>query len=103
MSWTEDWPFAEGEFIPRGQGHQQAEDRDRLLHTLGNLTLITGALNISSGNKGFAQKREKFDEHTSLFLNKWFAKRDSWTEADIQERGEHLAEKALVIWPGLGA
>eukprot|EP00873_Tetraselmis_striata_P024442 jgi/Tetstr1/444706/TSEL_032554.t1 len=102
VSWTEDWPFAEGEFTPRGQGHPKAEDRDRLLHTLGNLTLITGALNISSGNKGFAQKREKFDEHTSLFLNKWFAKRETWTEADIRDRGQHLAEKALVIWPGLG-
>ena len=101
VSWTEDWPFAEGEFTPRGQGHQKAEDRDRLLHTLGNLTLITGALNISSGNKGFAQKREKFDEHTSLFLNKWFAKRESWTEADMRERGEYLAEKAITIWPGL--
>lgn len=101
VSWTEDWPFADEEFAPRGQGHQKAEDRDRLLHTLGNLTLITGALNISSGNKGFLQKREKFDEHTSLFLNKWFAKRESWTDADIRERGEHLAEKALVIWPGV--
>jgi hypothetical protein len=101
VSWNEDWPFADGEFAPRGYGHPKAKDRDELLHTLGNLTLITGAHNISSGNKGFAQKREKFDAHTSLFLNKWFAKREAWTEADIRERGEHLAEKALIIWPGV--
>jgi hypothetical protein len=101
VSWNEDWPFVDGEFTPRGHGHQKAQDRDRLLHTLGNLTLITSTLNISSGNKGFVQKREKFDEHTSLFLNKWFAKREAWTEADILERGEQMADKALVIWPGL--
>lgn len=102
VAWTEDWPFAHGDFVTRGSGDPRAEERNRLLHTLGNLTLITGGLNISSGNKGFLQKREKFEEHTSLFLNKWFTKQDAWTETDIKKRGEHLAEKALMIWPGLG-
>lgn len=103
VSWNEDWPYASGGYAARGSGDLIAEERDQLLHTLGNLTLITSGLNISSGNKGFMQKREKFDEHTSLFLNKWFAKREAWTEHDIKERGEHFAEKALTIWPGLGS
>lgn len=102
VSWNENWPFAEGEFAQRGSADPRAEERDRLLHSLGNLTLITGALNISSGNKGFLEKRAKFDEHTSLFLNKWFTKRTAWTEDDIRERGAHFAEKAVSIWPGLG-
>ena len=102
VSWNADWPFADGGYVARGSGDPKAEERDRLLHTLGNLSLITGALNISSGNKGFMQKREKFNQHTSLFLNKWFAKRETWTEAVIKERGGHFAEKALTIWPGLG-
>lgn len=99
VSWNEDWPYADGDFVARGSVDPRADARDALLQTLGNLTLITGALNISSGNKGFIQKREKFEEHTSLFLNKWFTKRTAWTEADIKERGEHLAEKAVLIWP----
>ncbi|MFC6687804.1 HNH endonuclease family protein [Jhaorihella thermophila] len=72
-----------------------------MLDTLGNLTLLTGGLNISSGNKGFLEKREKFAEHTGLFLNKWFQKRDAWFEKDIIERGKALAEMALKIWPPL--
>ena len=102
VTWNEDWPFAGGNFVSLWSGEPMAEERNRILHTLGNLTLITGALNISSGNKGFIQKREKYDEHTSLFLNKWFTKRVVWTKADIKERGENFAEKALTIWPGLG-
>lgn len=101
VSWNEDWPFADGEFVERWSGDPKADERNRLLHSLGNLTLITGALNISSGNKGFAEKRAKYAEHTALFLSKWFAKKEVWTEAEIRERGEHLAEKAIAIWPGL--
>lgn len=101
VSWNGDWPFADGVYAERGSGEPKAEARDRLLHTLGNLTLITGALNISSSNKGFLQKRGKFEEHTSLFLNRWFTNRSAWTEEDISARGEHLADKALAIWSGL--
>lgn len=61
--------------------------------------VITGTLQKILSNKGFMQKREKFEEHTSLFLNKWFTKRIAWTEGDIKERGGHLAEKAVLIWP----
>jgi hypothetical protein len=101
ISWTEAYPFADGDFVERSSGDPRATDRNRLLHSLGNLTLISGALNISSGNRGFLEKREKYDEHTSLFLNKWFIKHQAWAEAEIRERGERLAEMAMLIWPGL--
>lgn len=101
VSWNEDWPFSDGEFVHRASGDPRATARNSLLHSLGNLTLITGGLNISSGNRSFSQKREKYEEHTSLFLNKWFSKRNVWGEREIAERGAELAEKALAIWPGL--
>lgn len=99
VSWTEEWPFEEGEFVERWSADPRAEERNQVLHTLGNLTLLTDSLNISSGNSGFAEKRDKFEEHTGLFLNKWFLKRDTWNETDIRERGEFLADMALEIWP----
>jgi hypothetical protein len=102
VSWGEEWPFEDGEFVGRYSGDERAVRRNTLLHSLGNLTLITAPLNISSGNRSFAEKRAKFDEHTGLFLNKWFSQKQGWSEKDILERGEALAEKALVIWPGLG-
>lgn len=101
VSWTADWPFEDGEFVERWTNDPKAENRNRVLHTLGNLTLLTGGLNISSGNKGFLEKRKKLEEHTGLFLNKWFLKRDSWDETDIRKRGEAFADIAVSIWPSL--
>jgi len=101
ISWTEDWPFEDDSFIPKGANDPKADTRDQLIHTLGNLTLLTSGLDISVGNKDFTEKKSRFNEHSSLFLNKWFSKKSKWTEVDIQERGKHLADLAVHIWPGL--
>lgn len=101
VSWTDEWPFEDGEHVERWSNDPKAETRNRVLHTLGNLTLLTDALNISSSNKGFLEKRDKLENHTGLFLNKWFLKMGDWNETRIRERGEALAEKALSIWPSL--
>ncbi len=100
-SWTSDWPFEDGTVVQRFSGDARATTRETMKHTLGNLTLISDGLNISAGNKGFVEKRAKYDEHASLFLMKWFAKKDRWTEHEIRERGEHLATLAIPIWPGI--
>ncbi len=100
-TWNQDWPFEDGVFVEQWSGDPKSENRNRLLQTLGNLTLLSGRLNISSGNKSFAEKKLKFDEHTGLFLNKWFAKKSIWTEIEIRERGEYLAKLAIQIWPSL--
>ena len=101
VTWTEEWPFPDGETIDHSSDDPRAAERKRILHTLGNLTLITDSLNISSGNKSFAEKKEKLAENTGLFLNKWFAKKEEWNELHIKERGEELADKALGIWVAL--
>jgi uncharacterized protein with ParB-like and HNH nuclease domain len=98
QSWDENWPFTEGEDIERTSDDPKALARNTLLHTLGNLTLLTGGLNISSGNKSFAEKKAKFSRHTGLFLNKWFTDNEAWTEHNIRERGEHLADLAVKTW-----
>ena len=100
-AWNEDWPFEEGVFVERWSRDPRAENRNRLIHTLGNLTLLSSSLNIAAGNKSFIEKKLKFDEHTGLFLNKWFAKKSVWTEAEILERGEYLVDLAIEIWPSL--
>jgi len=98
QTWTDEWPFPDGQTHEINSDEPDALARRTLVHSLGNLTLLTGGLNISSGNSGFAVKKEKFEEHTGLFLNKWFAKKNRWTEAEIQERGERLAAMAAQIW-----
>lgn len=101
ISWTEDWPFAEGNWVDAWSDDPRALKRRQALHTLGNLTLITGGLNVSSSNKAYVAKREKYAQHTGLFLNKWFAKHNDWNEERIHQRGEALADKAMKIWVGL--
>ncbi|MCP4304284.1 MAG: DUF262 domain-containing protein [bacterium] len=101
VSWTEDWPFAEGEWVERWSDDPRAVHRRQTLQTLGNLTLITGGLNSSSSNKGFLAKKEKFAKHTGLFLNKWFTEYNEWNEDKILERGNEFANKATKIWVGI--
>ena len=104
QTWTKDWPFEDGEerdYPPDDPNDPRVMRRGILIHTLGNLTLSTSGLNIAAGNASFAQKKEKFAEHSGLFLNRWFAEKTEWTETEILERGEKLADLAKDIWIGL--
>jgi uncharacterized protein with ParB-like and HNH nuclease domain len=72
---------------------------DRLLHTLGNLTL--SAYNSELSNQPFDTKRQALiDSH--LDLNQHFRTVTHWTEATIAERAAALAEQALQVWPDPG-
>lgn len=102
-TWTEEWPFSGMDYASPYSGQSQALSRQSVINTLGNLTLVTGGLNISAGNRSFLEKKGKFAEHTGLFLNKWFASHDRWTEDEIRQRGERLATLAGSIWPYLTA
>lgn len=101
QAWGEEWPLPNGDFADSTSLGQETTARNVKIHTLGNLTLLSGGLNISSGNKSFKKKKEKFEEHTGLFLNKWFQKCGQWTEVEIEERSVALAELAVKIWPKL--
>ncbi|WP_425228687.1 HNH endonuclease family protein [Sphingomonas sp.] len=96
QSWEAHWPLPANADLT---AHQPARDRrERLIHTLGNLTLTTDRLNIALGNGMFEAKRAKLDA-SLLALNKWFASRGEWNEAAIEERSRELAERAIAIWP----
>lgn len=99
--WTEEWPFLEADYAAPDSDLPQAQSRRAVINTLGNLTLVTGGLNSSVGNKSFSEKKSKFALHTGLFLNKWFADQPRWTEHEIRQRGEHFADIAIGRWPSL--
>lgn len=83
----------------------EAEARDRTLLTLGNLTIITQALNASirdsdwatkkvgKGDKGGLRKYAVGIETLSAYLDL-----DYWDENSIKARADDLAAKALDIW-----
>lgn len=118
MNWAEDPSVPKGrlviEHIMPQKWHQnwklpddvddeaQATDtRDRIIHTLGNLTLTSKKLNSSLSNAPWDMKREGLGEHSVLFLNKTLLNEapDVWDEAAIEERARRLCATAIKVWP----
>ena len=100
-----------------GLEEAQAEERDRLVDTLGNLTLVTGNLNAALSNRpwrdadseglrvGGAVGRGKWsllNDYSLLVLNKNLVNenRDEWTESAIRDRGLELTQTVCKIWAG---
>jgi hypothetical protein len=79
-------------------------DRERRIHTLGNLTLLTKALNSKVSNGpwlGDGGKREALKGHDVLFLNRKLLDRpdEAWTEDGIGTRTVDLCEVLINVWP----
>ena len=86
--------------------HQPASEteRERLIHTLGNLTLLTGPLNsrVSNGPwTGSGGKRQGLESHDVLLSNRDLLKKagGQWTEKAIQERTAETIDAIIQIWP----
>ncbi len=78
------------------------EARTRLLHSIGNLTLVTSSFNSSLSNEPFEVKRPAIAANSSLMLNAYLQKfkdTDSWGEAEITARADSLFPLALKLWP----
>ncbi|HJS88072.1 MAG TPA: DUF262 domain-containing HNH endonuclease family protein [Acetobacteraceae bacterium] len=98
-AWQTNWP------LPVGSASDAETTRDRLVHTIGNLTLLTQKLNGKLSNAawiaptGQAAKRPELKRHGLLMLNQSLADRSIWNEEAIADRGDMLFEIALRIWP----
>lgn len=75
--------------------------RERLLHTVGNLTLLTSELNASASNGPFPAKAEKIVADSDLRLNAWLRNNPpgAWLDNAIVARGHRLFAQAVEIWP----
>ena len=101
QSWQEHWPLG-----PVSDRFRAELERERLLHSLGNLTLVNSKLNPTLSNAPWASKSVTLAEHTVLHLNKHLVntyKDRDWIEATIRERGSALAKVVLRIWPAAPA
>lgn len=77
-------------------------DQETLIHTLGNLTLLTQNLNSAVSNGAFSVKRPEIARQSRLRLNAYFqsySNDDIWSAADIVKRGAELFKIAQNIWP----
>lgn len=79
--------------------------RDRILLTLGNLTIITSSLNSSIRDADWNSKKMGTDGHQGLnsysseiqIINQ-FLQEVEWDEAVIEKRADYLASEANRIW-----
>ena len=93
--WRRHWPLSAPEGTPEAE--EQTEHRNSLLHTIGNLTLLTKELNPSVSNGPWDRKLDAILKHSALNLNRTLAKRRD--EAAIQARTDALLKTAMKLWP----
>jgi len=72
-------------------------EHERLVHTLGNLTL-TG-YNSELSNRPFSRKREML-KTSGVRMNQEIAAHDRWGLEEIEARGARIAERIIELWPG---
>jgi len=90
-SWKEHWPLMSS----------APDERDRTVHSIGNLTLLTSKLNSKVSNSAWETKRTELQKHDVLKMNSILLASavDSWTDAKIRTRTQEMTEAILTIWP----
>lgn len=96
QQWLQHWDFS--------GGPAEELERDRLVNTFGNLTLLTGRLNSKVSNGpwiGDNSKRKGIHENDALFMNRDLLELagDDWNESKIRQRTMEIAELIIDIWP----
>ena len=94
--WAAHWP------IQNDTGTEA--ERDSLIHTVGNLTLLTRKLNSKVSNGpwfGVGGKHAALEEHDVLLLNNHLRRSapTAWTNEAIRRRNNDLAGHIIQIWP----
>jgi hypothetical protein len=93
--WPAHWALPEG---------RMAADRDAILDTIGNLTLLTSRLNSKVSNGPWAGQGGKYaalHSHDVLILNRQLLgqAKDGWDDEHIRARTEQLIDVITEIWP----
>lgn len=88
---------------PMSEDSTQARaTRWRLMHSIGNLTLVTPGFNSALSNAAFSLKRPEIAANSSLMLNSYFQSLHAdvpWNEEAIVERARRLCVTAKLVWP----
>jgi hypothetical protein len=102
QKWQAAWPLTGMEGLTTQEYPpelvNQVRARNSAVSTLGNLTLMTQALNSTVSNGPFTVKIPAIKANTALALNRELNAIVHWDENAIQERGEALFEVARGIW-----
>lgn len=102
QKWQTNWalPGMEG-VVEADYGSELSERiraRNSIVNSIGNLTLITSALNSSVSNGDFSVKMPALRAFAALALNRELHEFELWDESTIRRRGAALFELARTIW-----
>ena len=96
VGWRErEWPLPEGVDI-----EASTYQRNTLIHSIGNLTLVTQKLNSSMSNDEWNSKKDELQEHSVMLLNNELLSEDAWDEEAIVNRSRRMATLVAKRWPG---
>lgn len=108
--WAKHWPLPGGKIAPSQDFYtalvtykmsdaeaKEIRDREGIIDTIGNLTLVTQPLNSAISHGPFIDKKVEL-ARSALILNREIAKQQVWSEVQISERGLLLAEIAANLW-----
>lgn len=99
QAWREKWPKPSEITALLPDDETAEERRDRLIHSYGNLTLVTQPLNSAMRDNVFDVKRPEIALKSRLNLNAVFQTAITWDETSILQRGRDLFYLAQQIWP----
>ena len=111
VSWREHWPLETdtpltgGDFLLASFWMEEDDTnvgkivrRDRLIHSVGNLTLVTPPFNSKVSNKEFKVKKKALADQSVLILNRRIAKKAKWNEKKIEQRSNWISNLAKKVW-----
>src|ERR1035437_1481349 len=110
QNWVENWPLKGGSAGLTDTEIWTAEDRtdprvvmsearNRILHTFGNLTVLTQELNSSVSNSPWEIKAPALLKASLLPINQQLHGVKTWDETMIEQRSDDLFSRAIQIWP----
>lgn len=96
VGWRErEWPLPED-----ADRDASTYQRNTLIHSIGNLTLVTQKLNSSMSNDAWNSKKEELQEHSVMLLNNELLSQLTWDEEAIRDRSKRMASLVAERWPG---
>ena len=92
QKWRTAWPLGSD------ASAESEQLRDMVVHTAGNLTLVTSAFNGSVSNGPWSAKKSEFAKQARLEINRAVGESENWDEQSIGQRAAELAALAAEIW-----
>lgn len=96
QSWRDHWPLDSPD---EAENVLLSQARDRVVHRIGNLTLVAPSFNGAVSNLGWESKRPELAKQSKLQLNTALGAIDTWDEHAIEARARSLAAVAVRVWP----